>query len=379
MNNVVYLDNAATSFPKPVDFYSETMKMFQEFGVNGSRGHHHLADNMLQHANVLRKNLATIFGVTPEKIIFSASATLAANQIIQGLDFSTIKNVYISPFEHNATYRTIWAMQQKYGFALNILPFERFSWDENKTSFLFANAKPDVVICTHASNVFGNILPVEKIFAEAKKYNAVTILDSAQTAGTIPVIATDLNADFVIWAGHKGLYGPSGIGGFVINTSYYLRPVIYGGTGIFSEDTSMPEAMPEKFEVGSMNSLNMLGLLVSTDWLLKNSSNVMQTKSYMTQCLFETLRGYSDICSVVSDETIANAGVISVIPQTMSPAEMDSYLAQAGICVRSGLHCAPLAHKHMKTAPEGTVRFSTGYFNTNEEVEQLKHILEDLQ
>lgn len=239
--SLAYFDNAATSFPKPVDFYSETMKMFQEFGVNGSRGHHHLADNMLQHANVLRKNLATIFGVTPEKIIFSASATLAANQIIQGLDFSTIKNVYISPFEHNATYRTIWAMQQKYGFALNILPFERFSWDENKTSFLFANAKPDVVICTHASNVFGNILPVEKIFAEAKKYNAVTILDSAQTAGTIPVIATDLNADFVIWAGHKGLYGPSGIGGFVINTSYYLRPVIYGGTGIFSEDTSMPE------------------------------------------------------------------------------------------------------------------------------------------
>ena len=376
--SLAYFDNAATSFPKPVDFYYETMKMFQEFGVNGSRGHHHLADNMLQHANVLRKNLATIFGVTPEKIIFSASATLAANQIIQGLDFSTIKNVYISPFEHNATHRTIWAMQQKYGFALNILPFERFSWDENKTSFLFANAKPDVVICTHASNVFGNILPVEKIFAEAKRYHAVTILDSAQTAGTIPVIATDLNADFVIWAGHKGLYGPAGIGGFVINTSYCLRPVIYGGTGIFSEDTSMPEAIPEKFEVGSMNSLNMLGLLVSTNWLLKNSSNVMQNKSHMTQCLFETLREYSDICTVVSDETIANAGVISVIPQTMSPAEMDSFLAQSGICVRSGLHCAPLAHKHIKTAPEGTVRFSTGYFNTSEEVEHLKHILEEV-
>ena len=376
--SLAYFDNAATSFPKPVDFYSETMKMFQEFGVNGSRGHHHLADNMLQHANVLRKNLATIFGVTPEKIIFSASATLAANQIIQGLDFSTIKNVYISPFEHNATYRTIWAMQQKYGFALNILPFERFSWDENKTSFLFANAKPDVVICTHASNVFGNILPVEKIFAEAKKYNAVTILDSAQTAGTIPVIATDLNADFVIWAGHKGLYGPSGIGGFVINTSYYLRPVIYGGTGIFSEDTSMPEAIPEKFEVSSMNSLNMLGLLVSTNWLLKNSSNVMQNKSHMTQCLFETLREYSDICTVVSDETIANAGVISVIPQTMSPAEMDSYLAQSGICVRSGLHCAPLAHKHIKTAPEGTVRFSVGYFTTSEDITALSDYLDML-
>ena len=376
--SLAYFDNAATSYPKPVDFYSETMKMFQEFGVNGSRGHHHLADNMLQHANVLRRNLAIIFGVTPEKIIFSASATLAANQIIQGLDFSTIKNVYISPFEHNATYRTIWAMQQKYGFELNILPFERFLWDENKTSFLFANAKPDVVICTHASNVFGNVLPVKKIFAEAKKYNAVTILDSAQTAGTIPVIANDLNADFVIWAGHKGLYGPSGIGGFVINTPYCLRPVIYGGTGIFSEDTSMPETMPEKFEVGSMNSLNILGLLASTDWLLKNSSTVIQTKSHMTQCLFETLRKYSDICSVVSDEKIANAGVISIIPQTMSPAEMDSYLAQSGICVRSGLHCAPLAHKHMKTAPEGTVRFSIGYFTTSEDITALSDCLDML-
>lgn len=378
MFSKVYFDNAATTFPKPRAFYSKTMQMFQEFGVNGSRGHHHLADNMLQHTNALRKNLATIFGVAPEKIIFSASATLAANQIIQGLDFSTIKNVYISPFEHNATYRTIWAMQQKYGFALNILPFERFSWNESKTSFLFANANPDVVICTHASNVFGNVLPVEKIFAEAKKYNAVTILDSAQTAGTIPVIATDLNADFVIWAGHKGLYGPSGIGGFVINTPYCLRPVIYGGTGIFSEETSMPETMPEKFEVGSMNSLNILGLLVSTDWILKNSSTVIQTKSHMTQCLFETLRRYSDICSVVSDEKIANAGVISIIPQTMSPAEMDSYLAQSGICVRSGLHCAPLAHKHMKTAPEGTVRFSIGYFTTTEDITALSDCLDML-
>lgn len=376
--SLAYFDNAATSYPKPVDFYSETMKMFQEFGVNGSRGHHHLADNMLQHANGLRKNLATIFGVTPEKIIFSASATLAANQIIQGLDFSTIKNVYISPFEHNATYRTIWAMQQKYGFALNILPFERFSWDENKNNFLFANAKPDVVICTHASNVFGNVLPVKKIFAEAKKYNAVTILDSAQTAGTISVIATDLNADFVIWAGHKGLYGPSGIGGFVINTPYCLRPVIFGGTGIFSEEDEMPESIPERFEVGSMNSLNILGLLVATNWLLKNGDVITKKKTEMTQALFEVLSGYSDFCTIISDELPNNAGVISIVPLTMSPAELDTYLAQNGICVRSGLHCAPLAHKQMKTAPEGTVRFSVGYFTSVKDIILLNNILEEL-
>ena len=128
-----YFDNAATSFPKPLEFYTETMRLFREFGVNGTRGHHQLAEEMLRHENLLRSNLATIFGVTPDKIVLTASATLAANQIIQGLDYSSIKTVYISPFEYNATYRTVWAMQQKYGFDLKILPFERFL----KILFLF--------------------------------------------------------------------------------------------------------------------------------------------------------------------------------------------------------------------------------------------------
>ena len=373
-----YFDNAATSFPKPPEFYTETMRLFQEFGVNGTRGHHQLAEEMLKNENLLRGNLATIFGVTPDKIVLTASATLAANQIIQGLDYSSIKTVYISPFEHNATYRTIWAMQQRHGFNLKFLPFERFCWDEPKTGFLFANASPDVVICTHASNVFGNILPVKKIFSAAKKYDAITILDTAQTAGAIPTEAADLKADFIIWAGHKGLYGPPGIGGFAINSPYCLNPVVFGGTGVFSEEKSMPKSLPEKFEIGSMNSLNILGLMVSTDWLLKNRVDVIKKKHEMTQALFKVLNKFSDICSIVSDEQTSNIGVISVVPRTMSPAEMDSYLAQAGICVRSGLHCAPLAHDHMNTTPEGAVRFSAGCFNTYQEICLLKTILEDL-
>ena len=378
MNNIVYLDNAATSFPKPPAFYTDTMRLFQEFGVNGTRGHHQLADEMLKHENLLRQNLATIFGVTPDKIVLTASATLAANQIIQGLDYSRIKTVYISPFEHNATYRTIWAMQQRYGFDLKLVPFERFCWDETKTRFLFANASPDVVICTHASNVFGNILPVKEIFSAAKEYEAITILDTAQTAGSIQTQASDLKADFIIWAGHKGLYGPSGIGGFVINSPYSLHPIIFGGTGVFSEEKTMPKSLPEKFEVGSMNSLNILGLMVSTNWLLKNSVNVVKKKMEMTQTLFKVLNNYSDICSIVSDGQTSNIGVVSVVPQSMSPSEMDSYLAQAGICVRSGLHCAPLAHEHMKTAPEGTVRFSIGYFTSQDDIISLTDCLEAL-
>ena len=375
---MVYLDNAATSFPKPPAFYSDTMRLFQEFGVNGTRGHHQLANEMLKHENLLRGNLATLFGVTPDKIVLTASATLAANQIIQGVDYSRIKTVYISPFEHNATYRTVWAMQQRYGFDLHILPFERFCWDETKTNFLFANASPDVVICTHASNVFGNILPVKEIFTAAKGYNAITILDTAQTAGTIPTEAPDLKADFIIWAGHKGLYGSSGIGGFVINSPYCLNPVVYGGTGVFSEEKSMPDSLPEKFEVGSMNSLNILGLMVSTDWLLKNRTSVIKKKQEMTQALFKALNNFSDLCTIVSDGQRNNIGVVSVVPQTMSPSEMDSCLALAGFCVRSGLHCAPLAHEHMKTAPEGTVRFSIGCFTTPEDIITLTDYLETL-
>ena len=378
MKNTYYFDNAATTFPKPPVLYSRLMELYKTVGINGSRGHHFLADEMNEYASKLRSNLGRIFGVLPEGVVLTSSATVAANQIIQGLDYSKIKVVYVSPFEHNATYRPIWAMQQRYGFKLKEIPFDSFTWKEAKTKFIFAHESPDVVICTHASNVFGNVLPVQKIFKAAKEYGATTILDCAQTAGSISTNIKDLLADFALWAGHKGLYGPSGIGGFIINSPYHLAPVLFGGTGISSEDTDMPNSMPERFEIGSMNSLSILGLFLSTDWLLNEAMDIATKKCRLTEELFTLLMKYPDICSVISDSSIENVGVISILPRIMSPAEMESYLSQEGICVRAGLHCAPLAHKQLGTTPEGTVRFSVSYFTSEKDLAFLEQTLEVL-
>lgn len=373
-----YFDNAATTFPKPPILYLRLMALYEAVGINGSRGHHFLADEMNEYVLKLRNNLGKIFGVLPDGVVLASSATVAANQIIQGLNYSKIKNVYISPFEHNATYRPIWAMQQRYGFNLKEIPFDGFAWNEAKTKFIFTHESPDIVICTHASNVFGNVLPIQEIFKTAKEYGATTILDCAQTAGGISTNIKDLQADFAIWAGHKGLYGPSGIGGFIINSSYQLAPVLFGGTGIFSEDTNMPNSIPERFEIGSMNSLSILGLFLSTDWLLNEAIDVSVKKCRLTEDLFTMLMKYPDVCSVISDSSIENVGVISILPRIMSPAEMENYLSQQGICVRAGLHCAPLAHNQMGTAPEGTVRFSISYFTFENDLNLLEQILKEL-
>lgn len=378
IKKTVYFDNAATSFPKPPVLYSRLLELYERIGVNGSRGHHHLANEMNEYVLQLRKNLGEIFKTLPDNVILTSSATIAANQIIQGLDFSKIRNVYISPFEHNATFRPIWAMQQLHGFKLKEIPFDGFSWNEEKTKFIFSYEPPDIVICTHASNVFGNILPVQKIFKSAKEYSAITILDCAQTAGTMQTDVKKLQADFIIWAGHKGLYGPSGIGGFIINSSYCLAPVLFGGTGISSEEANMPNSIPERFEIGSMNSLSILGLFLSTDWLLKEAKDSVTKKQRLTEKLFTTFKRHSDICHIANDCSIENIGVISIVPQIMSPAELESYLSLQGICVRAGLHCAPLAHKQVGTAPEGTVRFSAGYFTTEDDISTLDKSLDAL-
>lgn len=376
---MTYFDNSATSYPKPEVFYNNLTEKFRDIGVNASRGKYKKSSKMKQVENRLRTNLANnkFFNVSDvRKIIFTASCTLALNQVLQGLDYSSIRTVYISPFEHNAVYRTIIHLQKKYGFHLELIPFNRFIWEKNKTKLHFFSKKPDLVVLNHVSNVFGNILPVADIFTLAKEYDAVTVLDCAQSAGIVDVDMRKINADFACFAGHKGLYGPSGIGGFAINSDINLEPIFFGGTGINSEEIEMPTCLPERYEIGSMNSLGLIGLDLSVNWLCDlGIASVRQKKYENAQTLMSIMKEYDEITLISDNE---NIGVLSYVFTDYSPQDIAMLLNKEDISVRVGLHCAPLAHKHIRTIPLGTVRFSVGYFNTAEDFEKLDRVLYEI-
>jgi cysteine desulfurase family protein len=371
---MIYLDNAATTFPKPDIVYENPMKAYRNIGVNFSRNNSKESIEILNSIQNLRDNILKLaFGESFGEVVFTDSATTSINIVLQGLDYTNIKNVYISPFEHNAVYRTLLYLKEKFNFNLEIIPFNDFELDLDKIELMFLSKTPNLVVCTHGSNVFGNILPVENIFELAKEYNAITILDSAQTLGLISISKL---ADFVIFSGHKKLYGFTGIGGFIIlNKKIDLRPLIYGGTGIKSEEEKMPESIPEKFEVGTQNTIGLLSLLESTNWIMnKGLEKINKKKEENYYKLLNVLNKYNKFLDIYT--TNNNIGIISVVPKTMPVSQFEIILDKNDIKGRSGLQCSPLAHKHIGTIKSsGTYRFSVSYFNSDEDFKNLNKVL----
>ena len=374
---MVYLDNASTTYPKPESVYAETMEQFRRFGVSPSRGCYSAARDMNKIVYSTRLSLAEMFNVKdPESIVLTPSATIALNQILQGLDYRGIRTVYLSPFEHNAVLRPLHMLRKRHPFKMEFMSFHGFDWDEGQMRRMFSVDKPDLVVLSHASNVFGNILPVRDIFAMAKAYDAITVLDCSQSAGMLDTDLVDLNADFAAFPGHKGLCGPSGIGGFAIHAAIPLAPMILGGTGVKSEDLEPPEEIPDRFEAGSHNSLGIIGLNIALKWLQKSGMNSLRVrKGETTRKLFDVLAAHGDKLDILSDSTRENVGVVSCVFKNHPPKEVGALLDKSDINVRTGLHCAPYAHRHVGTFPLGTVRFSPGHFTTDEDLSALDSAL----
>lgn len=377
---MAYFDNASTTFPKMKKFYSETMKIYSEIGINFSRENNEVSQRMLNLKEDLKNNIREIFCLKRDsEIIFNASATFSLNEIIQGLNYDNIKNIYISPFEHNSVYRVLKKIEKEKDININIIKFNKFELDLADLNLKFLSKKPDLVILTHASNVFGNILPVEKIFELAKQYQAITILDTAQTGGVLDFSNIINYTDYLVFSGHKNLYGPSGIGGFIINDKKIsLTPLLYGGTGIKSEDIDMPEELPERFEAGSPNTLGIIGLKLATDELLEiGIENIYNKKKENLNRLYKILMEFDEDITIHSNLD-NNIGIISITSKYHSPQELELYLREYDISIRRGLHCAPIAHRHLNTSKEGTIRLSVGYFNKEEEFKILEEALQEI-
>lgn len=378
---MAYFDNAATTFPKPESVYSFMEKFYREVGGSFGRGNYFQANFAKKIVDETRNLLTEIISAGNKQIIFTPSATIALNMIIQGVILGGAKNIYITPFEHNAVTRTLNHSQKLGKISVTELSVTQdFNFDLEKIKKQFENLRPDFVIATHASNVTGLILPVEKIFELAKNFGATTLVDMAQTAGLVKLNVGLETIDFAVFAGHKTLFGPTGVGGFFMKNFAKLEPIIFGGTGFDSANQNMPETLPEKFEVGTMNILGIAGLNAALKWI-KNQTveKIFETDKNNRQKLINLLGDYNFIKIVGNFEKKNYVGIVSCMIDGISSDSAGNIFAERGISVRSGLQCAPLAHKFLKTFPAGTVRFSVNFFNTEKDFVELRKVLEEIK
>lgn len=377
---MAYFDNAATTFPKPECMYDYMNQYYRNNGGSYGRGESEFsrsAKNLVEHT---RLSIQRLLHCPAKQIIFQPSATVSLNVIIQGVISNGATNIYISPFEHNAVTRVLHHYESEEKIKVHTLTVSKdLTFDLQRIKFQFDDVKPDFVIMSHASNVLGVITPFEQVFTMAKKHGAITLLDMAQTAGLIDADLGQDIVDFAVFAGHKTMYGPTGISGFVMNPSYKLKPVLFGGTGFDSANQDMPSVLPERFEIGTMNSQAIAGLFAALQWIEETGVQVIyEREKENRKRLIELLNSY-EFLKVIGDSPKANyVGIVSCIIDGISSDTAGQLFAEKKIAVRTGLHCAPLAHKFIGTFPAGTIRFSTGFFTSDEDFDSLRQVLDDL-
>lgn len=368
-----YFDNAATTFPKPECVYAFMDSFYRKHGGNAGRGQYKLAAESSKIIFETRGFIQKILCSPNKDVIFAPSATVALNMVIQGLlADEKKKTVYISPFEHNSVTRVLHHFEKRGKICVRqLFVSPDFEYDIEKINAQFAELPPDIVILSHASNVIGLVSPVLEIFAAAKKYGALTVTDMAQTAGLVPLdVASDL-VDFAVFAGHKTLYGPFGIGGFAKSRNVALEPVLFGGTGVDSANQEMPENIPGRYEMGSQNICAVAGLHAAAQWFLQNQDEIRAAEEKNHRRLLEILRQY-DFVKIAGpadrfSEKTKCIGVVSTVFDGYAAEDIGNVFDEMEIAVRTGLQCSPLAHKFLGTFPAGTVRFSVGYFTGEED------------
>jgi len=368
---MIYLDNSATTYPKPECVYKALDIANRDMAFNAGRGSYKMARQISDKIDETRELVANIIKTNKNNVIFKNSSTSALNNILLGLEWNEGDNVYISPFEHNSVIRPLEQIKRKYNINEIILPFDKTTWDINDEVWnMFALKKPKCVICSSKSNVTGYKLPTKEIFRESKKYNSINVLDGSQSFGVDRNISTE-NTDFIVFAGHKSLYASFGVAGFIKLTDTKLKIVEFGGTGSDSLNLNMPEVLPSKYEAGSKNVVAIMGLNESIKWLEKN--HIEQKEKELTNYLYEKLKEIPKVIIYTPTEAEKCVGILSINIEDYSPEDVATILDEDfDIAVRSGYHCAPFVHEFIGSKEyNGTVWISLNYFNSKEEIDKL--------
>ncbi len=377
MSNVIYLDNAATTFPKPEAVYASADAFYRAAGANAGRGQNPLARRAAHLVAEVRADVAAWLGAAgPERVIFSPSATIALNQAIFGTPLRPGDAVYVTPFEHNSVLRPVEHLRQTRGVDVCVLPADPLNLEIplDRVEVQFRTRPPALLAVAQVSNVCGLQLPVAELAGLARAANpeVIIIVDGAQGAGLYPLPLRDGIIDYLVFSGHKSLYGPYGAAGLVLASHRRPRPVLFGGTGTESESITMPEEPPAAYEPGSLNVWALAGLGAAIDWLRATGRRSLEERvQELAAVLIEGLSRLPGVQLHLPPPDRRTSIVSFTCPGT-SPAAIEALLGAANIAVRAGLHCAPWCHRLLGTLGNGgSVRVSPGYFNSVADVEAL--------
>lgn len=375
---MIYFDNAATTYPKPEEVYKALDNANRNLAFNAGRGEYKDSTEAFNLIEDTRTKVASLINAKKESVVFTSSATESLNLIINGLNINEGDCVYVSPFEHNAVIRPLKNLQKSVNFNLKVLSFNKKTWKpeweiiEND----FALYHPKAVFISHLSNVTGYLIPYERIFELSNSWNAINVLDCSQSLGVINPNNIS-NTNYIVFAGHKSLYASFGIAGFFKLKNDHLKVIKTGGTGSDSLNPEMPKDIPYKYEAGSPNIVAIAGLNKSIDWLKEN--DIYLKESELMNYLLNELKQL-DFIKVYYPKNMIPVSVLSINFNEIQSNDVAYILSEDfDICVRAGYHCAPLVHDFIGSKDyNGTIRVSFSYFNNTKEIDTLLNALKTL-
>ena len=371
---MIYLDNAATSFPKPPQVLRAMTGVMEKFGANPGRGGHRLAVSAGRVVERCREAAAELLGVrSPERVIFTRCCTESLNLASAG----TVKpgdEVICSHGEHNAVMRVLARLVSRDDITVKVLQPDARGLLSPDTLRQALTTRTRLVILCHASNVTGVVQPVAAMGAVCREAGVPLLVDAAQSAGTLDVTLDVLNADMIAMPGHKGLLGPHGTGMLALREGIDPEPLMVGGTGSMSESALQPDILPDRYESGTLNLPGIAGLLAGLSFLRRFRREIAEHEQELDRRLRRQLADLPNV-TLVGDDSVPRVAVTSIIPRGGDSGALADTLSDSGVAVRAGLHCAPAIHAWLGTLESGTVRFSPGPFTTAQDVDDAAALL----
>lgn len=375
---MIYFDNAATSLQKPEAVIEAVTEAMKSLG-NASRGAHSAALGSNRMVYETRELLAELFHIDdPSRIAFTMNATESLNIAIAGI-FRPEDHVITTVMEHNSVLRPLYRMEES-GTELSFLQADKkgnISYEELENAI---RSNTRAVICTHASNLTGNVLDLEKIGEICKKHRLLFLVDASQTAGIIPIDVQKMKISVLCFTGHKGLLGPQGTGGIYVAPEINIRPLVVGGSGVQSYLKSQPDEMPARLEAGTLNAHGIAGLHEAVSYIIeKGVEQIYQEEHEKTDYFYRMIRSIPEIHIYGDPEAELHAPIIALNIGDYDSAQVaDELMETYGIATRAGAHCAPLMHQALGTQKQGAVRFSFSQFNTRKELDTGIQALREL-
>ena len=375
---MIYLDNAATTLHKPPEV-AEAVKNAILTAGNASRGAHGVSLAASRMVFDTRARLAKLFGCPrADHVVFTANSTEALNIALYGL-ISVGDHVISTDLEHNSVLRPLYDLQTR-GAAVDFVPADKkgnIRYEDMQKLF-----RPDTkaVVCTHASNLIGNVLDIARIGEMAHAHGALLVVDASQTAGAIPIDMQKMHIDVLCFTGHKGLMGPQGTGGLCIRPGVEVQPLLRGGTGIHSYDRGQPQAYPARLEAGTLNTHGLAGLHAALEFIERHGVQAIGARERaLMRRFYDGVRGIPGVAVYGDFEQDERAAIVTLNIRDYASGEVaDALFEDCGIATRAGAHCAPRMHEALGTVEQGAVRFSFAFFNTEDEVDMAVRAVREL-